>query len=279
MAGTDLGPPVSAASDLVGRVARRPELVSLVALFFAVATAWVYLLAAPMPGMSGAAGSEGMAGMAGMAGMDAATALAAWSWREALLLFAMWAVMMVAMMLPSAAPMILLFSRVGASRSTHGRHGTSVLFFAAGYLTVWWAFSAVAAAVQWQLHSAAAMSPDMRAVSPLVGGAILIAAGIYQWLPIKESCLSHCRSPLGFLATSWREGKRGAVRMGLQHGMFCVGCCWLLMALLFVAGVMNLLWIAVLSAVVLVEKVVPRGALIARMAGVLLIAAGVAIAI
>ncbi|MGK2935928.1 MAG: DUF2182 domain-containing protein [Gemmatimonadaceae bacterium] len=279
MAGTDLGPPVSAASDLVGRVARRPELVSLVALVFTVATAWVYLLVAPMPGMSGAAGSEGMAGMAGMAGMDAATALAAWSWREALLLFAMWAVMMVAMMLPSAAPMILLFSRVGASRAAHGRHGTSVLFFAAGYLTVWWVFSAVAAAVQWQLHSAAVLSPEMRAVSPLVGGAILIAAGVYQWLPIKESCLSHCRSPLGFLATSWREGKLGAVRMGLEHGMFCVGCCWLLMALLFVAGVMNLLWIAVLSVMVLLEKVVPRGALIARMAGVLLITAGVAIAI
>lgn len=275
MAGTDLEPPVPA-SDLVGRVARRPELVSLVAIVFAVATAWFYLLVAPMPGVSGAAGSEGMAGMAGM---GAATALAAWSWREALLLFAMWAVMMVAMMLPSAGPMILLFSRVGAGRSAHGRRGTSVRFFAAGYLTVWWAFSAVAAAVQWQLHSAAVLSPEMRAASPLVGGAILIAAGIYQWLPIKESCLSHCRSPLSFLATSWREGKLGAVRMGVEHGMFCVGCCWLLMALLFVAGVMNLLWIAVLSAVILLEKVVPRGLMIARIAGVLLMVAGVAIAI
>lgn len=225
-------------------------------------------------------GSMPGGGMAGMAGMQmAGTSLTGWGWREGLLLFAMWAVMMVAMMLPSATPMILLFSRIGATRSARESSSTPVGFFAAGYLAVWVAFSGVAAVVQWTLHSLAVLSPGMRTASPVVSAAILIAAGAYQWLPVKQSCLRNCRSPLGFFSTSWREGRFGAVNMGLTHGTFCVGCCWMLMALLFVAGVMNLMWIAALSAVVLLEKVFPGGAIISRITGALLIVAGLALLI
>jgi predicted metal-binding membrane protein len=129
--------------------------------------------------------------------------------------------------------------------------------------------------IQFTLHSLALLSPDMRAASPYAGAALLIAGGIYQWLPVKQSCLAHCRSPLGFLSTSWREGRAGAVMMGVTHGAFCVGCCWMLMALLFVAGVMNLVWVAALSIVVLLEKVMPGGQWIARGLGIVLILSGV----
>ncbi len=215
--------------------------------------------------------------MTGMA--MAAPTLQSWGWNELLPLFMMWAVMMVAMMLPSAAPVILLFSRIGASRAARGSRYASVAFFATGYLVAWWGFSAVAALLQWWLHSAAILSADMRTVSPIAGAGILIAAGVYQWLPVKQACLSHCRSPLGFLSTSWREGRLGAVVMGIVHGVFCVGCCWMLMALLFAAGVMNLAWVAALSLIVLLEKIAPAGPAIARVGGVVLIIIGLAIVV
>ena len=267
---TDETPKGTPPSGFVETAARKPQVFTVAALIVTVIAAWIYLFKAPMPGsMDG----DGMAGMAGMS----ATALSSWGWTEALLLFAMWSVMMVAMMLPSAAPMILLFSRIGATRRARGDRNTPVIFFAVGYLAVWTAFSAVAASIQWNLHSLAVLSPEMRVASPFASAAILIAAGVYQWLPLKQSCLSHCRSPLGFLSTSWREGHGGAVRMGITHGAFCLGCCWMIMALLFVAGVMNLAWVAALSAVVLLEKIVPGGPVVARVAGVLFIVAGVSL--
>ena len=233
----------------------------------------MYLVKGPMPGMTS---GEDMSGMSGMAGMDmSGGTLADWGAREAFLLFAMWAVMMVAMMLPSAAPMILLFARVRANRLGTGRRSTPTFFFTGGYLAVWVAFSAAAALMQWTLHSLAVLSPGMRTVSPFVTGAILIGAGVYQWMPLKQNCLSHCQSPLGFLTTSWREGKRGAISMGMKHGAFCLGCCWALMALLFAGGVMNLAVVAAISIAVLIEKVVPAGQLIARVYGIVLITAGI----
>ncbi len=245
----------------------------MAAIVVTVAAAWAYL--ARSAAMSGSMGD--MADMADMAGMDmGAAALERWSWTEWGLLFTMWAVMMAAMMLPSAAPMMLLFSRIGLSRSSRGGRHLPVLFFGLGYLTVWWGFSAVAALIQWQLHGAAVLSADMRAVSPVFGGLVLIAAGVYQWLPVKQTCLRHCRTPFGFLTTSWREGDWGALSMGLTHGVFCLGCCWLLMALLFVTGVMNLAWVAAISGIVLLEKVVPGGPVIARAAGIIFICVGLA---
>ena len=151
--------------------------------------------------------------------------------------------------------------------------------FLAGYLLVWTAFSAVATAVatavQWGLHATALLSPGMVSASRVLGGLLLLAAGIFQFTPLKQACLTHCRSPLGFLMGHWREGRAGAMRMGLEHGLYCVGCCWILMVLLFVAGVMNLLWVAVISLFVLAEKVLPRGELVGRLGGAVLLVAGV----
>jgi predicted metal-binding membrane protein len=132
----------------------------------------------------------------------------------------------------------------------------------------------VATVAQWGLHTAALLSPMLASTSPLLGGLLLLAAGIFQWTPLKSTCLTQCRSPLGFVMTAWREGTWGALRMGLRHGMYCVGCCWVLMALLFVAGVMNLLWVAAIAALVLMEKVLPRGEWVGRVVGGILMLAG-----
>jgi predicted metal-binding membrane protein len=198
-----------------------------------------------------------------------------WGTAESLLVFVMWAVMMVAMMTPSASPMILTYSRVSRQRQDVARPLVATAAFVLGYLIVWTGFSAVATLAQAALHSAALLSPMMVSTSPVLGGVLLVAAGVFQFTPLKHACLAHCRSPLGFFMTDWREGLRGALAMGLRHGTHCVGCCWLLMTLLFVAGVMNLLWIAAIAAVVLVEKVAPAGHWVSRAIGVLVIAWGV----
>ena len=198
------------------------------------------------------------------------------TWRalDLLLVFVMWAVMMVAMMVPSAAPMLLLFTTINRRRRAQQQPYVPTAVFLGGYLLVWSSFSVLAMLAQWGLHSATLLSPMMVSTSPILGGLVLLAAGSFQWTPLKYTCLTHCRSPLGFLMTDWREGYRGALIMGLRHGMYCVGCCWILMALLFVAGVMNLLWVAAIAAFVLVEKVVPRGDLVGRLAGGGLVVAG-----
>ena len=200
-----------------------------------------------------------------------------WGAMAVFLLFVMWVVMMVAMMLPSAAPMIFAFLGVNHRRQTAGREFVPVGIFVAGYLAVWTAYSAVATLAQWGLHNAALLSPAMAATSPFLSGALLIAAGIFQWTPLKHMCLHGCRSPLSFLMSEWRDGRAGAFVMGLRHGSYCVGCCWVLMALLFVAGVMNLLWVAVIALFVMAEKTLPRGELLGQVTGVALVAAGVAL--
>jgi len=199
------------------------------------------------------------------------------AWNPATLvpLFLMWAEMMVAMMIPSAAPMVLLFAMVQRKRREQQRPFVPTALFLLGYLAVWTGFSALAAVAQWILHAQALLSPRMVGTSPLLGGAILIAAGVFQWTPLKHSCLAHCRSPLSFLLTGWREGPHGAFAMGLKHGAYCTGCCWFLMGLLFVAGVMNLWWIAGIALFVLVEKIAPRGGILGKAAGLLLVAWGV----
>ncbi len=198
---------------------------------------------------------------------------AAWGPGQLRWLLLMWAVMMTAMMLPGATPTLLLYATFRRRRtSTSPVPPTAVLLL--GYLTVWGAFSAAAAATQWWLHRMAALSPEMRLLSPGAAGLLLLAAGIYQWLPIKQACLAHCRSPLGFVTAHWREGTAGAFRMGLRHGLYCLGCCWLVMALLFAGGVMNLAWITGLALLALGERVLPGGAWIARAAGLGLAAWG-----
>lgn len=199
----------------------------------------------------------------------------AWGAVEYLLMFLMWTVMMAAMMIPSAAPMILMFAGVNRKRREQDRPYVPTAVFVAGYLTVWTAFSAAATLVQGALHQAALLSSMMVSTSPVLGGGLLLAAGVFQWTPLKRACLDHCRSPLSVILSEWREGTQGAFVMGLRHGAYCVGCCWFLMVLLFVAGVMNLLWVAAIAVFVLIEKAAPQGVWAGRAAGVALIAAGV----
>ena len=189
-------------------------------------------------------------------------------------LFLMWAGMMVAMMLPSAAPMILTFAAVSRNRRRQERSYVPVTIFVTGYVAIWTAFSLLAAFAQWLLHRQALLSPAMASRSAWLGGVLLLAAGVFQFTPLKHACLTQCRAPFDFIMTRWREGAGGAFRMGVEHGLFCTGCCWALMGLLFVAGVMNILWIAVLSLIVGLEKLLPRGLWLSSATGVILTAWG-----
>ena len=235
---------------------RRDRLIVIAGLLTLSGLAWAYIVreAAMMPAHLGMAMPQARP----------------WNAGETAGLVIMWIVMMMAMMIPSVAPVILLFANVSRRRRLQGVLATSVSVFALGYLLAWTAYAVLAALGQSLLHSAALLSPAMASGSPLLGGGLLMLAGVYQWLPVKGACLSHCRSPLGFFTTEWREGVSGALVMGFRHGSYCVGCCWALMALLFVAGVMNLLWVVVIAGFVLAEKVAPNGRLLGRITGALL---------
>jgi len=191
-----------------------------------------------------------------------------WSGQQFLMMFLMWVVMMVAMMVPSIVPMVLVFAMVNGQRRKQARAYVSTVFFLLGYLIVWTAFSLLMTFLQEWLQASAFISEHMVLNNPTLNGSILILAGIFQCSSFKNKCLTHCRSPFDFIMTDWREGRGGAVMMGLRHGMFCLGCCWLLMLLLFVGGVMNIMWIVFLTVFVLGEKVFPYGRLISRIAGV-----------
>ncbi len=188
--------------------------------------------------------------------------------------FLMWTVMMIAMMLPAALPFVFAFGFEHRSRRARGLPYVPASIFLAGYFAIWTAFSALAALVQGLLHRGALLSPMMTATSSVFAGGILVAAGVYQWTPYKDACLRHCRSPLTFLLSDWREGRLGAFRMGIDHGLFCLGCCWLLMALPFAAGVMNLAWMAAITVFILIEKAAPGGQWFGRIGGATLGGAG-----
>jgi predicted metal-binding membrane protein len=194
---------------------------------------------------------------------------------EAAGLFAMWTVMMAAMMLPAATPMILLFASIERGRRERAAAAVPTGAFIAGYLLVWTGFSAVAALTQSALHHAALLSPAMAISTPVLAGALLLTAGLWQLFPIKQACLHHCRSPFRFLQEEWREGTAGAVQMGLRHGVYCLGCCWALMTLLFVGGVMNLLWVVGIAGLVLVEKVARAGPWLGQVVGLALVVWGI----
>ncbi len=216
-----------------------------------------------------------------MAEMNAMTAMGMatpWTFEDGILTFVMWTVMMIGMMTGSAIPAVLVMANARAARGER-KVSAITLLFAFGYLLAWVGFSAIAAFAQWALHSAALLSPAMRATSPWLAGSVLVVAGIYQWTPSKQACLAHCQSPFNFLITHWQSGKSGALAMGMHHGAYCAGCCWALMAILFVVGVMNLLAVALLAALVFIEKVTPVGVLVSRIAGVALVIAGIVIAI
>lgn len=242
-------------------ILKRDRFVIVAALLAISLLAWGYMVyearAMTLTGVCRCAGMK-------MSGPDTS----AWSSATLIPLFLMWAEMMVAMMIPSAAPMILTFAAVNRKRREQEKPFVPTGIFLLGYIIVWTGFSALAAVAQWALHGTALLSPKMVSTSPVLAGTLLVAAGMFQWTPLKNACLSHCRSPLSFLMTDWREGKRGALLMGLKHGVYCTGCCWFLMTLLFVAGVMNMWWVALIAVLVLIEKIAPRGIWFARVAGV-----------
>jgi predicted metal-binding membrane protein len=193
--------------------------------------------------------------------------------------FTMWAVMMVGMMLPSAAPAVLLYATMVRKNGARGAVLPPAWIFISGYLAVWIGFSLAAALLQVALEQAGLITPGLVSASKPLSAAILIGAGIYQWLPLKDVCLRKCRSPLEFFVTRWRSGNAGALRMGAEHGLYCVGCCWALMLLLFVAGVMNLLWVALIAGFVFVEKLLPVGRITGHLAGAGLVLAGIVVLI
>ena len=251
--------------DAIEAVLRRDRLVVGAALLLLTLAAWAYVvaLAGAMAAMQG--GGWGMAFMPLMP-------MGPWDASRFALTLAMWAAMMVGMMTPSAAPMVLLHARVVRRERGGALPFAPTGAFLAGYLAVWTFFSLAATLLQAGLTGLAPMSPLMVATGPYLGGALLVAAGLYQLTPAKRACLAHCRAPIGYLAHHWRPGAWGAFRMGLTHGAYCLGCCWLLMGLLFVVGVMNLFWVAAIAAFVLLEKIVPRGEAVARASGIGLLA-------
>jgi predicted metal-binding membrane protein len=246
-----------------------------VALSVIAALSWLYLLwlAADME-----RGGVDMTGFrmipAGIGLMMPATA--PWKGVEFVWVIAMWAVMMFGMMIPSAAPMILIYARVGRQAAAQDKPFAATGWFAAGYLLVWTLFALAATSAQWALARAALLNSMMEGTSNLFGGIVLIAAGLYQWTPLKDACLLQCQAPLHFIQRhgGFRRHAASSLALGARHGAYCVGCCWALMALLFVGGVMNVLWIATLAILVLAEKVIPAGRLISRISGAGFIAGG-----
>jgi len=276
--GSAAGPARLAArgDGILEAVLRRDRVLVAGAMATLIALSWAYVawLAADMD-----MGGMDMTGLrmvpAGIGLM--APASAPWSAIEFAFVFAMWAVMMVGMMAPAAAPMILVYARVVRQGRIAGRPLAATGWFASGYFLAWTGFSLAATLVQWVLERQALLDPGMASASHPLETAVLVAAGVYQWTPLKDLCLARCRTPFGFLMLhgGFRGDVRGCVRLGLHHGAHCVGCCWALMALLFVVGVMNVLWIALLSLLVLLEKLTPWGRWIARVAGLACIAAAI----
>ena len=213
--------------------------------------------------------------MGDMSSVFAMPMTSAWSSGQTGLMIAMWVVMMAAMMLPSAVPMVATYDRMHR-RSVAGTGGSTALFVA-GYVVMWSAFAVMATALQWVLHSAALVDGMGEATHGGLAGSLLIGAGIFQFSPIKQRSLGACRTPMGFLTTSWRNGAAGAFRMGVHHGTLCLRCCWALMIVLFALGVMNLIWVLLLTLFVAAEKMSRRGEAISTIGGVIMIVWGLAV--
>lgn len=292
---TDHGHPHLAAPDRgLAWLARRPRavMIATVATGAALGWAWLVTVVAAMlastdmatlgPGMGVFNGFNGFAGLPepvraalavlcspggahfGMPGSGA------WGARDAGLVFLMWVTMALAMMLPSAAPMLGTYADIADAAAAKGERAASVLVLAGGYMTIWIGFSAAATALQWGLTTASALTPAMAPASLVLAGTTLIAAGLYQFTPMKHACLTKCRSPMPYFFANWTDRPSGVYRLGLEQGVFCLGCCWALMTVMFAVGVMNVVWIAILGLVMAVEKTV-SAAWISRAIGIGLI--------
>jgi predicted metal-binding membrane protein len=252
---------------------RRDRIVVVLALTMLTALAWSYVLwlsaDMAMSGMDMSGFRMIPSGMGLMIPADEP-----WRPTEFAFVFAMWTVMMVGMMTPSAVPMILVYARVG--RQAEGTPLTATVWFTAGYFLVWAGFALLATLVQWALERTVFLDYAMASTSNVLGGLLFVAAGSYQWTRLKEACLTQCQTPFAFLMRhgGFRRDALGSLMLGLRHGAYCVGCCWALMALLLVGGVMNVLWIALLALLIVLEKVTPLGRVIAHLAGIALVAGG-----
>ncbi len=241
---------------------RRDKIAIFSALASIAAIAWIYLVMM----------ANEMGDMEMVAGQS--MQIRPWSPGDFGMMFSMWAIMMIGMMLPTALPMTLVYAAVARKAEEQGAPVAPTVTFVFGYVVVWSAFSLAATLLQWGLDRAALLSPMMVLSSPWIGASTLVLAGIYQLTPAKQACLDHCRAPAHFISQHWRPGIAGAFRLGIEHGGYCLGCCWALMLLLFVGGVMNLLWIAAITAFVLAEKILPLGAASSRWTGPVMIVAG-----
>jgi predicted metal-binding membrane protein len=248
-------------SPIVAAVLKRDRAIVAMGLAGIATLAWIYLIYMDW----------GMRHMDVGMNMVIMPAMQHWTAWDLALVFLMWVVMMVAMMIPAASPVILLFTEINRRRHEHQATLVSTGQFLLGYLTAWTGFSVLATLTQWALLTAALVSPMMQSTSKALGGGLLLGAGLFQFSRLKYACLAHCRSPMGFLATEWREGPRGAFGMGLKHGGYCLGCCWALMVLLFVFGVMNLLWVTLIRGVVLLEKITSANQSFSRLGGLVFI--------
>ncbi|MEX0852561.1 MAG: DUF2182 domain-containing protein [Bauldia sp.] len=253
-------------SLLVERLLRRDRLIVVSALGLVVLIAAAYTVV--RPGMA-----PTPSGVAGMDEMAMTMTPSAWSAGYAVIMFLMWWIMMVAMMVPSASPMVLLYAAIQRKQAAADPVLAPAVFLS-GYLAVWGVFSLAATLLQWRLEWATLISPVTLTAGKALGGAILIAAGLYQLTPVKYACLKGCREPARLISEHWASGNAGAFRMGVVRGAYCLGCCWFLMLLLFVGGVMNLVWIAGIAVYVLAEKTLPAGRWVANGAGVGLVAIG-----
>jgi predicted metal-binding membrane protein len=249
------------ADRTAARLPRRERGVIAAALGAVAALSWLYLYLQMQP-------------MSDMADMAPAM-FALWTAADFALNLAIWWVMMPGMMLPSAAPMIPTFATVNRRKRERGQPYVPTIVFTLGYLVAWGLFGVFATLADWALERAALISPMTGRLTPMLGAIVVVAAGIYQLSPLKSVCLRHCRSPFDFVLNHWRDGASGALRMGVEHGLYCLGCCWLLMALMFAAGIMSLLWMAVIAVFVLIEKLLPAGTWLARAGWVAMLGFGV----
>lgn len=248
-------------TEILGKLFKQKNLFIFLGIFILIITSWIYIFYLSST-------------MASKVNDILMPQMEKWTFDDVLITFVMWSVMMIAMMLPSAMPMILIFSAVNRKRHSLGNQNVPTWIFLIGYILVWVIFSLIMTLIQFMLHNFAFVSPEIIIINPILSGIILISAGIYQFTKVKEVCLKNCQTPLGFVMNYWREGKFGAFVMGLHHGLYCVGCCWILMILLFIAGVMNLLWVSLIAIFIFLEKVIQRSFLLSYIAGFLLIAWG-----
>ena len=249
---------------LMDNILKRDRLILLFSLIAVIALAWAYTIH-----LTHILGHSDMT-------MEMVSPYAhAWTFTDFYLNFLMWTVMQIAMMTPTAVPMLLFLTKINRNKHPDRAPYLETGLFLLGYLMVWTGFSFLATLVQWGLQTAALLSStSLVRATPVVGGVLLIAAGFFQFSPLKNTCLTHCRTPVEFIMSRWQEGKRGAVLMGMKHGLYCVGCCWLLMVMLFAVGVMNVLWMAMITIFMLIEKIAPAGDRIGKGAGVLFILFG-----